>query len=115
MRKYEKEGSLVIIDSVRAYFCSTPIMSFVERLVKHAEKLGKDGVTAIADMGAFFQFNNSKNKRASVMEYENSLPSKFYSKLKGFCCYDLKDFDRLTEYQKKKLLHKHGKDLVINK
>ena len=66
----------------------------VERLVKHAEKLGKDGVTGIADMGAFFQFNNSKNKKASVMEYENSLPSKFYSKLKGFCCYDQKDFDR---------------------
>jgi hypothetical protein len=86
----------VIIDSVRAYFCSTSIMTFVERLVKHAEKLGKDGVTAIADMGAFFQFNNSKNKKASVMEYENSLPSKFYSKLKGFCCYDQKDFDRLT-------------------
>ncbi|MDQ3984123.1 MAG: hypothetical protein M3222_03095 [Thermoproteota archaeon] len=49
------------------------------------------------------------------MEYENSLPSKFYSKLKGFCCYDQKDFDRLTEYQKKKLLDHHGKDLVLNK
>jgi hypothetical protein len=114
VRKYEKEGSLVIIDSVRAYFCSTSIITFIERLVKHAEKLGKDGVTGIADMGAFFQFNNSKNKKASVMEYENSLPSKFYSKLKGFCCYDQKDFDRLTEYRKKKLLDHHGKDLVIN-
>jgi hypothetical protein len=114
VRKYGKEGSLVIIDSIRAYFCSTSIITFVERLVKHAEKLGKDGVTGIADMGAFFQFNNSKNKKASVMEYENSLPSKFYSKLKGFCCYDQKDFDRLTEYQKKKLLDQHGKDLVIN-
>jgi hypothetical protein len=49
------------------------------------------------------------------MEYENSLPSKFYSKLKGFCCYDQKDFDRLTEYQKKRLLDHHGKGLVINK
>ena len=35
----------MIIDSVRAYFRSTSIMTFVERLVKHAEKLGKDGVT----------------------------------------------------------------------
>jgi hypothetical protein len=25
VRKYEKEGSLVIIDSVRAYFCSTSL------------------------------------------------------------------------------------------
>jgi hypothetical protein len=47
VRKYEKEGSLVIIDSVRAYFRSTSIMTFVERLVKHAEKLGKDGATGL--------------------------------------------------------------------
>ena len=47
------------------------------------------------------------------MEYENSLTSKFI-RLEGFCCYDQKDFDRLIEYQKKKLLHNHGKDLVIN-
>ena len=47
VRKYEKEGLLVIIDSVRAYFRSTSIMTFVERLVKHAEKLGKDGVTLL--------------------------------------------------------------------
>jgi hypothetical protein len=93
-------------------------MRFVERLVKHvkhAEKLGKDSVTGIADMGAFFQFNNSKKKKASVMGYENSLPSKFYSKLKGFCCYDQKDLNRLTEYQKKRLIDHHGKGLVINK
>jgi hypothetical protein len=77
VRKYEKEGSLAIIDSVRAYFCSTSIMTFVERLVKHAEKLGKDGVTGSADMGAFFQFNNSKNKKDSVMEYENSYHQNF--------------------------------------
>ena len=56
-------------------------MTFVKRLVKHAEKLGKDGVT---DIGAFFQFNNSKNKKASVMEYENSLPSKFIQDRKDF-------------------------------
>jgi hypothetical protein len=59
-------------------------MTFVERLVKHAEKLGKDGVTDIADMGAFFQFNNSKNKKASVMEYRNS-NIEIYSRLEVFC------------------------------
>jgi hypothetical protein len=111
VRKYEKEGLLVIIDSLRAYFCSTSIIAFVERLVKHAEKLGKNGVTGIADMGSFFQFNDHKKKKASIMEYEISLPSKFHSKLKGFCCYNQKDFDRLTEHQKKKLLDHHSKGL----
>ncbi len=76
-------------------------MTFVERLVKHAEKLSKDGVAAIADMGAFFQFNNSKNKKTSVMEYENSLPSKFYSKLIGFCSYDQKTLISLQNIKRK--------------
>ena len=114
VRKYEKQGLLVIIDSVRAYFCSTSIITFVERLVKHAEKIGKNGVTGIADMGSFFQLNDHKKKKASIMEYEISLPSKFHSKLKGFCCYNQKDFDRLTEYQKKKLLDHHGKGYSVN-
>jgi hypothetical protein len=115
VRKYEKEGLLVIIDAVRAYFCSTSIITFFEKLVRHAEKLGKDGVTGIADMGSFFQFANHKNKKANIMEYETSLPSKFHSRLKGFCCYNQKDLDRLTEGQKKKLLDHHGKTLAINK
>lgn len=115
VRKYEKQGSLVIIDSVRAYFCSTSIITFVERLVKHAQKLGKNGVTAIADMGSFFQFIYHKNKKNNIIEYETSLPSKFHSKLKGFCCYNQKDFDRLTEHQKKILVGHHGKVLTINK
>jgi MEDS: MEthanogen/methylotroph, DcmR Sensory domain len=115
IRKYEKEGLLVIIDSVRAYFCSTSIITFLERLVKHAEKLGKKGVTAIADMGSYFQFNNHKNKKSNIIEYETTLPLKFHSKLKGFCCYNQKDFNRLTEHQKKKLLDHHGKALEINK
>lgn len=115
IRKYEKEGLLVIIDSVRAYFCSTSIITFLEKLVKHAEKLGKNGVTGIADMGSFFQFNNHRTKKSNIIEYETSLPSKFHSKLKGFCCYNQKDFDRLTERQKKILVGHHGKVLTINK
>ncbi len=42
-------------------------------------------VLLVADMGAFFQFNNnSKNKKASVMEYENSLPSNLIQNWKDF-------------------------------
>ena len=36
-------------------------MAFIKRLVKHAEKLGKNGVTGFADMGSFFQFNYRKS------------------------------------------------------
>jgi hypothetical protein len=35
--------------------------------------------------------------------------------LKGFCCYNQKDFNRFTQHQKKKLLDHHGKALEVNK
>src|ERR687890_399932 len=114
VRRSLQENKYASMD-IRKYFCSTSIITFVERLLKHAQKLGKNGVTAIADMGSFFQFNYHENKKTNIIEYETSLPSKFHSKLKGFCCYNQKDFDRLTERQKKKLVDHHGKVITINK
>src|SRR5947208_7068031 len=54
VEKYEKEGSLIIMDSVRGYFGSgndhddddddnTDLMAFVKQLVKKAESSGKNG------------------------------------------------------------------------
>jgi hypothetical protein len=46
VRKYEKEGSLMIIDSADAYFSSdTDLMSFVEKLAKQAQSSGKNGIS----------------------------------------------------------------------
>jgi len=46
VRKYEKQNSLLIIDSARAYFGSSiDIVSFVKSLVNYAEQIGKNGVT----------------------------------------------------------------------
>ena len=46
VRKYEKQDSLLIIDSARAYFGSSiDIVSFVKSLVNYAEQIGKNGVT----------------------------------------------------------------------
>src|ERR671932_493348 len=57
VRKYEKEGSLVIIDSVRAYFKSNiALESFIQKLVKQAESLGKSAVSVITDSGCFSLF-----------------------------------------------------------
>src|SRR5919205_3558965 len=55
VRKYEKEGSLIIIDSVKAYFGSDiDLMSFVEKLAKQAQSSGKSGVSVIADLASFY-------------------------------------------------------------
>ena len=113
VRKYEKEGSLMIIDSVKAYFRSdTDLMSFIGSLSKQAQNSGKSGVSVIADLASFY-FHNGIDK---LIEYEMSLPAKYDDnmKLKGYCLYHQEDFDRrLTKQQKQKLLEHHGKNLMI--
>jgi hypothetical protein len=113
VRKYEKEGSLVIIDSVKAYFGSdTDLMSFVEKLAKEAQSSGKNGISVIADLASFY-FHNGIDK---LIDYEMSLPTKYddQMKLKGFCFYHQEDFDkRLSKEQKQKLLEHHGKHLIV--
>ena len=115
VRKYEKEGSLMIIDSVEAYFSSdTDLMSFVEKLAKKAQSSGRNGISVIADLDSFYYFNRIDK----LIEYEMSLPTKYDDKmkLKGFCFYHQEDFDRrLSKEEKQKLVEHHGKALrVVN-
>jgi hypothetical protein len=115
VRKYEKQGSLMIIDSVKAYFRSDiDLMSFLARLAKQAQSSGKKGISVIADLASFY-YNNQSDK---LIEYKMSLPTKYDDnmKLKGFCFYHQEDFDRrLTEQQKQMLLEHHGKNLMVVK
>ena len=116
VRKYEKEGSLVIIDSQKAYFGSAivDIMTFVQMLIDHAKHFGKNGVCIMADMGSFYYRNHSHDDKINqLVKYETSLPSKFDIKLKGFCCYHKKDFDRLNRLQMKEVLEHHGRQIMV--
>jgi hypothetical protein len=115
VRKYEKEGSLVIIDSVEAYFSSdNDLMPFVEKLAKQAQSSGRNGISVIADLDSFHYFNRIDK----LIEYEMSLPTKYDDKmkLKGFCFYHQEDFDRrLSKEDKQKLVEHHEKALrVVN-
>ena len=111
--KYEKEGSLVIIDSVKAYFGSDiDLMSFVEKLAKEAQRSGKSGVSVIADLASFYYYNQVDR----LIDYEMSLPTKYDDKmkLKGFCLYHQEDFDkRLSKEQKQKLFEHHSKNIML--
>jgi hypothetical protein len=113
VRKYEKQGSLIIIDSVKAYFGSdTDLMSFLARLVKRAQSSGKNGISVIADLASFYYYDRIDK----LIEYEMSLPTKYDDemKLKGFCLYHQEDFDkRLSKEQRQKLLEHHGKNLMV--
>ena len=114
IRKHEKEGSLVIVDSKKAYFGSktVDIKVFVGMLIEHAIHSKKTGVCVIADMGAFFYLN----KIQDLIKHETTLPPKFDLKLKAFCCYHGSDFTGyLTEEQKQDLLNHHGKEMIMNR
>ncbi len=107
LEKYERDGSLVIIDSVEGFF-DFDHPSYVKNLLKQAESLGKSGISVIADAGAFYHYS----KLEELVKHELSMPSKFDINLKRFCVFHKQDFDRLTEVKKQKLLEHHGKDLI---
>ena len=110
--RFEKDGSLVILDSVKGYFGSNSnILSIYERLAKRAEGekgnsrsgSGSGGCSVISDMGSF----SFLRKEKELLEYEKSLP--------GFCCYHQANFDILSENQKEQLLEQHYMNFIITK
>jgi hypothetical protein len=108
--KFEKDGSLVISDSVMAYDGSDyDISATVEMLAKRAESHRGGGCSVISDMGSF----RFLGKEQELFEYESSLASRFNSiKCKGFRCYNQANLDRLSENQKEQLFGHHHKNLI---
>jgi len=112
--KYEKERSLMIVqDITKTYFGSAnDFLFFIKIFDKHQEKRGKNGISVFADMGVFFH-HPQNNKKNLVIEFERSLGSKFDTKLKRFCNYHKKDFDRFEEYEKGNLLKAHHIKITV--
>jgi hypothetical protein len=112
IRKYEKEGSLVIVDGIKAHFKSDlDVVSFISRLVKHAQNIGKNGISILVDRGSFYHFGKPND---DVIEHELSLPSRYHNiNMKRFCVYHQKDFGRLREEHKETLRKHHSTQLRI--
>lgn len=110
--RFEKNGSLIILDSVRVHLGSdSNILPTVENLAKRAENRGKDGCTMIADMGSF----NLIGEEHELMKYETSLPLKFDSiKCKVFCAYHQANFGGLSNSGKRLLFEHHSRNLIIS-
>ena len=88
-------------------------MTFLNVLLRHAERRGKDGVTVLADMGSFYLNNHNSSKE--LMRYEMSLPEKYYGKnLKGYCLYHQKDFERrFGREEQAQLLDCHSRNIMF--
>lgn len=128
--RHEKEGSLVIVDSLKGYFGSDQrqennsnsnntsnknmdFMTFLDVLLRHAERKRKNGVTVLADMGSFYL--NSHKGSQELMRYEMTLPEKYYGKnLKGYCLYHQKDFERrFGREEQAQLLDCHSRNIMF--
>jgi hypothetical protein len=127
--KYEKEGTLIIMDSLKGYFPleeqgsnndnddsprgGLDFISFMDILLKQAERQRKVGVTILSDLSSFYHFHNYGNQE--LIEYERSLPKKFDRKnLKGFCLYHQKDFERqYSQEQQGSLLACHSQNIIL--
>ena len=113
--KYKKEGSLVVVQSKKAYYSLTHefvgVMIMTKMLIQRADKLGKAGVTVISDMGLFFNIN----KIDDLTKYETELSSSICNtKAKVLCCYSKSDFELFIEHQRQQnLLKAHNNKIII--
>ncbi|CAN5515086.1 hypothetical protein BH18THE2_BH18THE2_22200 [soil metagenome] len=114
VKKHVREGSLMILDSLKAYpDLGVSISPFAKRLLDRAINSGRSEVSIFGEMGSFYLLNNNI-QRLIEYEYELSLPSKLADiRMKGFCFYHEKDFDqRFKQNQKERLVFHHGKSLI---
>jgi hypothetical protein len=112
IQKNEKKEGSIIIDSVKAYFGlgnDTDLDKFIQNQVKRAQNLGKIGVSVITDVGSFHLLEMVDK----LIEYELSLPQKYYIRLKRFCVYNQNNFDELTEQKKQALPSQHSKSFIV--
>jgi KaiC/GvpD/RAD55 family RecA-like ATPase len=112
--KYKKEGSIVVVQSKKAYYSLTQkfvgVMIMTKMLTRRAEKLGKAGVTVISDMGLFFETNRIDD----LTKYETDLLSSIYNmKVKVLCCYEKSDFELFIEHQRQLNLLKAHNNIIL--
>jgi hypothetical protein len=113
VRRYEKEQVLLIMDSLKGYFGSPEgLLPFLGQTVEYAYKQGKNGLSALGDIGSFFYCN----KKDDLLKYEMTLSSKYAEMnfMKGFCMYHELDFDkRLDEEERQRLRKYHDETLKL--
>ncbi|MBD0360601.1 MAG: MEDS domain-containing protein [Nitrososphaeraceae archaeon] len=116
VRKCEQNRSLVIVDSVKAYFHSDIGMKLLPKMMaKGSKRMGKKGVSIIGDMGSFFLYE----KQNRMMEYEMELRldgkenDASSVKIKGICSYHKDTFNTLAKKEQQALFEHHHAKLVV--
>jgi hypothetical protein len=104
-------GSLEVIDSHHAFFDpEQTFMQVVSAALNDAERAGRSGAVVIADMGSFYH----RQAIESLISHECKIPSKKAGvKSSIFCCYNYKDFQKLTKAQEEKICENHYRNLFV--
>lgn len=112
--RQEKNGALIIVDSMQAHFRNNvPVMSYLETLAGLARSSGRNGVSLIADMGPYFHVYHPLGRLGELVKFEKSLPPRFDTELRTFCCYHRLNYDMLTNDQKQALREHHSRQLML--
>lgn len=109
----QKDGSLVIRESAKAFFNLADelvdITIMMKMLLQRKRKLGKDGLTAICDMGIFFH----RKRIIDLISYETRFSLKSFDEndARMICCYVTTDLSFVTQPQRRQILSVHHKIL----
>jgi hypothetical protein len=104
-------GSLEVIDSHHAFF--DPEQSFLEVVsatLNDAVRRGKSGAVIIADMGSFYHRQAVEDLIAHECKIPSRQPGAMFT---IFCCYNHRDFEKLTKSQEEKLCENHFRNLFV--
>ena len=114
--KYENNGTLVIVDSEKAYQPNLEesekyeINILISMMINQVKVLDKKGITLLSDLGTFIL-----NKRiANLLSWELSMPVRFDSNVRPFCFYHRDDFNALQEEEKKRICGHHLNNLIVS-
>lgn len=88
------------------------IVHFLNKMLTHATKIGKDTVSAWIDTGTF---HNDESGHESLFDYEQFIPLAFNDAVvKQFCLYHQKDFElKLSKLEAAKVLDYHQRRLML--
>jgi hypothetical protein len=104
-------GTLEIVDSHHAFFDpEQTFLQVVSAALNDAVRAGKTGAVIIADMGSFYH----RQVIDLLVAHECKIPAKQAgSRSTVFCCYNFRDFQKLTKLQEEKLCENHYRNLFI--
>jgi MEDS: MEthanogen/methylotroph, DcmR Sensory domain len=114
--RYENDGTLLILDSDKAYqpiseqTSTYKIMTLTTMLMKQVKEHGKKGIALLNDLGVFIL----NNRIADLISYEQSMPAKIDANIRPFCCYHKDDFNLLDEEQRKRIFEHHSNNLIVS-